>query len=205
MHHLRLEQHAQRDQEAGRGNHLICATRLNMRATRTGLQSGVLGLLLLCGWTAAPQGTGPGPAIGISTKLPLPRFVALRSDEVNFRAGPGFQYPVTWTYERAELPVEVIGEFDVWRQVLAPDGGIGWVHEAMLRARRSFIVTTSQANLRSAPNAEAGVVAYLDKGVEGELLSCDSDSDFCRVTAAHESGYLARPDFWGAFPGETVK
>lgn len=174
-------------------------------ATRNGLRSGALGLLLLCGWTAAPQGTGPGPAIGVSTKLPVPRFVSLRSDQVNFRAGPGFQYPVTWTYERAALPVEVIGEFDVWRQVLAPDGGTGWVHEATLRARRTFIVTAPQASLRRAPDGDSGIVAYLDQGVAGDLLTCDSGSDFCRVSAAHETGYLARADFWGAFPGETVK
>jgi SH3-like domain-containing protein len=195
-------------------NHLISAKRRNMRArntmkagiaTRNGLKTGALGLLLLCGWTSAPQGTGPGPTVGISTKLPVPRFVSLRSNEVNFRAGPGFQYPVTWTYERAALPVEVIGEFDVWRQILAPDGGTGWVHEAELRARRAFIVTASQASLRSSPDEGAGIVAYLDQGVEGELLVCDSGSAFCRVSAAHESGYLARADFWGAFPGETVK
>ena len=172
---------------------------------RLRLRTGALGLLLLCGWTAAPQGNGPGPALGVSTKLPVPRFVSLRSDEVNFRAGPGFQYPVDWVYERADLPVEVIGEFDVWRQVLAPDGGTGWVHEATIRARRTFIVTATQAALRSAPNADAGIVADLDQGVGGALLTCDLDSDFCRVSTAHESGYLARADFWGAFPGETVK
>jgi SH3-like domain-containing protein len=170
-----------------------------------GLRSGVLCLLLLCGWTAAPQGTGPGPAMGASTKLPVPRFVSLRSAQVNFRAGPGFQYPATWTYERDGLPVEVIGEFDVWRHVLAPDGGTGWVHEALLRARRTFIVTAPQALLRGSPGADAGIVAYLDKGVVGVLLTCDSDSAYCRVSAAHETGYLARADFWGAFPGETVK
>jgi SH3-like domain-containing protein len=175
------------------------------RAARYGLRSGALGLLLLCGWTAAPQGTGPGPAIGVSTKLPVPRFVSLRSDQVNFRAGPGFQYPVTWTYERAALPVEVIGEFDVWRHVLAPDGGTGWVHEATIRARRTFIVTAPQASLHRGPDEDSGIVAYLDQGVSGDLLSCDSDSDFCRVSAAHETGYLARADFWGAFPGESVK
>jgi len=54
----------------------------------------VLPLLLLC--AAAPDpGTGPGPNLGTVTKLPVPRFVSLRSDQVNFRAGPGFQYPVS--------------------------------------------------------------------------------------------------------------
>lgn len=161
--------------------------------------------LLLGAWTAAPQGTGPGPEIGGVTKLPVPRFVSLRTDQVNFRAGPGFQYPVSWVYQRDGLPVEIIGEFDVWRHVLAPDGGTGWVHEATVRARRTFIVTATQATLRESADAQATAVAYLAQGVSGDLISCAGNSDFCEVRAGQTSGYLAREAFWGSFPGETVK
>ncbi|OYV32602.1 MAG: hypothetical protein B7Z81_12525, partial [Acidocella sp. 20-61-6] len=58
-----------------------------------------LSALVLCA-AAPPVGAGPGPALGVSTHLPVPRFVSLRTGEVNFRAGPGFQYPVTWVYRR---------------------------------------------------------------------------------------------------------
>ena len=161
-------------------------------------------LPLLC--AAAPDpGSGPGPGIGSATKLPVPRFVSLRSDKVNVRAGPGFQYPVNWVYQREGLPVEIIGEFDVWRQILAPDGGTGWVHEATIRARRGFYVTAGQAALRSSPSPNASVVAYLQEGVSGSLLRCDAGSGFCKVATKNENGYLARSDFWGAFPGEVVK
>jgi SH3-like domain-containing protein len=160
--------------------------------------------LVLCA-AAPPVGTGPGPALGVSTHLPVPRFVSLRTGEVNFRAGPGFQYPVTWVYRRDGLPVEIIGEFDVWRHVVAPDGGSGWVHEATIRARRSFYVTATQATLRGGPSPDASPVAYLDQGLTGLLLACKAGSAYCKVSAGHVSGYLARADFWGAFPGETVK
>ena len=163
----------------------------------------ILPMLLLCAAAPAP-GIGPGPGIGAVTKLPVQRFVSLRSDQINFRAGPGFQYPVTWVYQRAGLPVEIIGEFDVWRQLLAPDGGTGWVHEATLRARRSFYITASQAVMRSGPSDSAGVAAYLNQGVSGELLRCDAGADYCKVSADKRTGYLARSDFWGAFTGETV-
>jgi SH3-like domain-containing protein len=160
--------------------------------------------LLLGAWTPVPAGTGPGPALGSADGYPLPRFVSLRSDEVNFRAGPGFQYPVVWVYQRAGLPVEVIGEFDVWRQVLAPDGGTGWVHQATIRAHRSFIVTAQQASLRASPDDSASVVASLNFGVLGDLLRCDATTDWCEATTGHVTGYLAREDFWGAFPNEAV-
>jgi len=162
-------------------------------------------LLLLCAWSAAPIGDGPGPATGVVSNLPVPRFVSLRTDKVNFRAGPGFQYPVTWIYQRDGLPVEIVGEFDVWRQVLAPDGGTGWVHMATIRARRTFIVTAPKATLRSAADPSAAPVAILDFGVTGVLLSCDPASAFCKASTANETGFLARQDFWGAFPEEMVK
>ncbi len=162
-------------------------------------------LLPLCGWSAAPAGTGPGPKLGVVSKLPVPRFVSLRTGRVNFRAGPGFQYPVNWIYQRDGLPVEIIGEFDVWRQVLAPDGGTGWVHEATVRSRRGFIVTAAKAALRNAAAANAGIAAYLDAGVSGSLISCDGAGDFCKVSTGGLNGYLAREDFWGAFPSEVVK
>ncbi len=162
-------------------------------------------LLLLCGWTAAPVGAGPGATLGSASKLPIPRFAALRTDQVNFRAGPGFQYPVVWIYQREGLPVEIIGEFDVWRQVRAPDGGVGWVHEATIRGRRSFIVTTQRANLRANPDSNARTVAFLDFGVSGTLISCNGNSDWCKANTGNVNGYLTREDFWGAFPGEIVK
>lgn len=161
-------------------------------------------VLLLC--AAAPEpGTGPGPGIGGVTMLPVPRFVSLRSDQVNVRAGPGFQYPVNWVYQRNGLPVEIIGEFDVWRQILVPDGGTGWVHEATIRAKRSFYVTADEAPLLGAPDAAAGIVAYLKNGVSGALLRCNTGSQYCKVATKYDAGYLARSDFWGIFRNEVVK
>jgi SH3-like domain-containing protein len=162
-------------------------------------------LLYLCAFTPAPIGSGPGPALGDVSKLPVPRFVSLRTDQVNFRAGPGFEYPIVWIYQRDGLPVEIVGEFDVWRQVIAPDGGTGWVHMATIRARRGFFITVPQADLRAAPDGGASVVARVDQGVSGLLISCLPDSGWCKADAGGMTGYLARSDFWGAFPGEAVK
>lgn len=159
----------------------------------------------LLGAAAPDPGNGPGPARGSATGLPIPRFVSLRSDEVNVRAGPGFQYPVNWIYQRKDLPVEIIGEFNVWRQILAPDGGTGWVHEATIRAQRDFYVTATKAAMRASPDQDADIVAYLEEGVSGRLIHCTASSDYCKVEADYHTGYLAREDFWGAFPNEVVK
>jgi SH3-like domain-containing protein len=141
---------------------------------------------------------------GSATGLPLPRFAALRSDEVNLRAGPGTRYPIDWIYKRRDLPVEIQREFEVWRLVQDPDGIKGWVHQATLTGRRSFIVTGGDATMRRDPQDNASAVAILKPGVIGRLRSCQAGSDWCQVQVGDHRGYLKRGQFWGILPNEVV-
>jgi SH3-like domain-containing protein len=143
-------------------------------------------------------------AKGSNTGLPLPRFAALRSDEVNLRAGPGTRYPIEWIYKRRELPVEIQREFEVWRLVQDPDGTKGWVHQATLTGRRSFIITGTDATLRRDAQDSASTVAILKPGVIGHIRSCAAASDWCQVQAGDYRGYLKRGQFWGTLQGELV-
>jgi len=166
--------------------------------------------------TAAPAVPPPPPpepakpaesadaAKGSNTGLPLPRFAALRSDEVNLRAGPGTRYPIQWIYKRRELPVEIEREFEVWRLVEDPDGIKGWVHQATLTGRRSFIVTGGDATLRRDAQDNATPVAILKPGVIGHIRSCAAASDWCQMQAGDYRGYLRRKQFWGTLSGEAV-
>ncbi len=142
---------------------------------------------------------------GSVTGLPIPRFVALRTDDVNMRKGPGFRYPIEWDYKRRDLPVEILREFEVWRLVEAPDGARGWMHEATLVGRRTFIVQGADATLRSSPRDDASPVAILKVGVIGLLRSCEAGSAWCRVRAGDYDGYLKRTQFWGTLPDEVVQ
>jgi SH3-like domain-containing protein len=134
----------------------------------------------------------------------LPRFASLRSDEVNMRAGPGLRYRIDWVYKRRDLPVEIMREFDVWRWVRDADGIEGWMQQATLMGRRSFIVQKADATLRSEASDTAAPVAILKSGVIGRIRSCEASSDWCNVQSGSYRGYLRREQFWGAFPGETV-
>ncbi len=150
----------------------------------------------------------PAPAEadkGTSTGLPLPRFAALRTDEVNMRAGPGMRYPIEWRYQRRYLPVEIEREFDVWRLVQAPDGARGWVHQATLTGRRSFLVQHHDATIRAEPRDDAEAVAILKPGVVGRIRSCAAKSDWCRVWVGDYGGYLRRQAFWGTLPHEAIE
>jgi SH3-like domain-containing protein len=153
---------------------------------------------------ATPPAAPPEPPKGTVTGLPLPRFAALRSDQVNLRSGPGMRYPIDWVYQRRDLPVEIEREFEVWRLVALPDGEKGWVHEATLTGRRSFIVTGTEQLLYGSPDAKSAPVAKLMPGVIGSILKCEATSTFCQVQTGEYRGYLPRDAFWGTLPTETI-
>jgi SH3-like domain-containing protein len=136
--------------------------------------------------------------------LPLPRFAALRSDDVNLRAGPGFRYPIEWVYKRRDLPMEIEREFEVWRLVAAPDGIRGWVHQATLTGVRTFMVQGADATLRAEPKDDATPVAVLKVGVIGRIRSCEASADWCRLQIGDYRGFLKRSQFWGALPDEVI-
>ncbi len=144
------------------------------------------------------------PDKGTVTGLPLPRFAALRSDEVNMRVGPGTRFPIEWLYHRRNLPVEILREVEVWRLVEDEDGIKGWVHQATLVGRRSFVVKGAEAVLRQAPDDTAAAVARLKPGVVGRLRACAAAAAWCEVQVSDYRGFLRRDQFWGSFPGEAV-
>ena len=61
---------------------------------------------------------GASVSTGVSAKdtaattsgLPIPRYVSLKSDHVNVRAGPTKDNDVAWVYTRSGLPVEITAE-----------------------------------------------------------------------------------------------
>ena len=150
--------------------------------------------------------TPPVPAdVGTNTGLHLPRFAALKSDDVNMRSGPGERYPVLWQYKRRDLPVKIEREFDVWRLVEDMDGIKGWVHQATLTGRRGFVVTAAAGVTLRAQGADtADAVAVLKPGVIGRIRTCDATGAWCQVQVQSYQGFLKRTDFWGVMDGEAV-
>lgn len=146
----------------------------------------------------------PAPDKGSVTGLRLPRFAALRSDEVNMRVGPGTRFPIEWQYHRRDLPVQILREVEVWRLVQDQDGVKGWVHQATLVGRRSFVVQGAEAVMRRSPDDDAAAVARLKPGVVGRLRACAAGAAWCEVQVGEYRGWLRRTQFWGSFPDEAV-
>ena len=168
--------------------------------------------LLFCALFAAPLYAADepqsGPAAGISSAIkrsgmPVPRWASLRGEEVNMRAGPGFRYPINWVFKRKGLPVEIVAEFDTWRRIRDVTGTEGWVHQANLSGKRSFIVKGDKAQpmLRD-NNDDATVRAQTEPGVQGLLLHCRDA--WCKVSVEGLKGWMKKSSLWGVYDDEKV-
>lgn len=144
---------------------------------------------------------GPGEAV-VRSGLPVPRFVTLRSDEVNVRTGPGVRYPVEWVFVRKGMPVEITAEFDTWRRIRDIDGAQGWVHQSMLSGRRSLTVTGKMRTLRREASESAEAMAQVEPGVIGRIRKCHGA--WCQVELQGYKGWLQRSEIWGVYPTEEV-
>jgi SH3-like domain-containing protein len=162
----------------------------------------------LCAHLAAVLLVGFGmqtlPAAGAENAQPakLPRFVSLRSDEINLRVGPGQTYPIEWVLTRKGMPVEIVREFQSWRMVRVWQDKSGWILDRMVTAERHIIVDGAVRALHRRPDAASDIVARAEPGVLAKLLECQND--WCRVEAGGYQGWLQRDDVWGVLPGETI-
>ena len=125
--------------------------------------------------------------------------------------GPGTDYPTAWVYRRAGLPLEVIKEFEGWRQVRDADGAAGWVLQSFLSGRRTALVLPWEIKqgvpapkiaLRRNDSDRARAVAMIEAGVIANLSSCDGR--WCRVNIDKFQGYIEQKKLWGVYEGEVI-
>lgn len=144
------------------------------------------------------------PQLGPVSKLPVPRYVSLKSDRVNLREGPSKEHPTLWIYQRAGLPVEITAEFETWRKIRDSEGTEGWVLHSLLSGRRTALVAPwkKEPQLLMASD-HATPVAKLGPGVIGNLRGCDGK--WCRIASKEFDGYIQQENLWGVYPGEKVE
>ena len=140
------------------------------------------------------------------TGLTLPRMVSLRSSKINARSGPGSRYPIEWVYQQKGAPVEIIAEFELWRQIKDWEGNETWVHKAMLSGRRFVRVQNpGENNIYAKPEVEAEVVAKVEDGVVGEVDKCPAQSDMCLIKFDNIQGWMPRQVLFGIYDDEVIK
>src|SRR5579864_9256912 len=134
--------------------------------------------VLVGGWLGASVTTGfSAKDVAVTASgLPVPRYVSLKSDHVNVRAGPTKDNDVAWVYTRAGLPVEITAELDNWRRVRDSEGAEGWVYHSLLSGRRTAVVTMKSkdglAPIYDRADQTSAVAARLQAGVVTQVRRC---------------------------------
>jgi SH3-like domain-containing protein len=163
------------------------------------------GMVLAMSMGAAIAAEQPG---GTASGLPVPRFVSLKSDKVNVRAGPTKDHDVAWVYNRAALPVEVTAEFENWRRIRDWEGAEGWVYHSLLSGRRTALVSPQSKGgellaLHDKPDGASPVSAKLQHGVLATVKRCQNN--WCRLTGDGFDGWIEQARLWGVYPEEKVE
>ena len=173
----------------------------------------LLGLVLIgpVGTCAVASAQIPSPSTSSAVPPVVPRFASLKSDRVHLRQGPGTDHKVLWIYSRAGTPVEIVKEFETWRQIRDAEGVTGWVSQSLVSSRRTALVLPWEANAQTPPQIAlrnddretAAPVVMVEAGVIANVRSCDRM--WCFVSVGEFRGYIEQKKLWGVYDGETLR
>lgn len=130
-----------------------------------------------------------------------PYYASIAAEKARMRAGPGTNYPATWLYRRADLPIKVIDIHKDWRKIEDPDGTQGWMLKSLLSDTRTGIVVGRVTEMREAPRFSARISWRAAPGVVGRISRCARG--WCWFDVRGRGGYVEESSLWGVDPGET--
>jgi SH3-like domain-containing protein len=112
---------------------------------------------------------------------------------------------------KSGLPVEIIREYENWRQIRDADGTEGWVNQTLLTGERTAVAAPWMRGngdavyvmMRRDSNSSAQVIAKLEPGVVLRLKECNGN--WCQAEAGGVNGWISQNEIWGAYPGEAFK
>ena len=131
-----------------------------------------------------------------------PYFASISAGQAHMRTGPGRNYPASWLYRRADLPIKVVEIYNDWRKVEDPDGTQGWMLVGLLSAQRTAIVVGTIVEMRDNPRLNARVNWRAAPGVVGRISKCQRG--WCWFDVRGRAGYVEQNRIWGTEPGEEV-
>ncbi len=144
------------------------------------------------------------PSADAQSKRETPYWASIAAGKALMRTGPGKNYPATWLYQRADLPIKVVEVYPSWRKVQDPDGTTGWMLVNLLSDTRTAIVRGAEPRpLHERPEAAAPVRYRAEPGVVGRLSDCARN--WCRMEVGGRGGFIRTEHLWGTNPGEVFE
>ena len=137
---------------------------------------------------------------GTVTGFDIPRFVSLKSNEINLRVGPSINYPINIKYIRKNFPIEIIDEFDLWRKVSEHEGNTGWIKKGLLKGDRYVLtgIKKNEAKIFNRPNGrEIGLIK------KNNILKLEICLEYwCYISHQDINGWVSKDGIWGVYKDE---
>ena len=142
--------------------------------------------------------------IGSATGFKIPRFVSLKSNDVNLRVGPSINYPIKIKYIQENFPVEVIDEYDLWRQIQDFEGNKGWIHKSLLKGNRYAIIQSNLNTVALIFNYPQGYeIGKIGNKNIVEINKCLEK--WCFIKIKDKKGWIQKNNLWGVYKFEIYK
>lgn len=130
-----------------------------------------------------------------SSKLPIPRFVSIKSNEANARAGPSIKSQAQWIFVKRGEPVEIIAEYQQWRNVRDVNGEGGWVHSSVLSGKQYVVIVADQIIPLIHSLSNSKIIAKVAPQLRCQLNKCQEQ--LCNVTCKNYQGWIQKKYLWG--------
>ena len=137
---------------------------------------------------------GP-PSIAVAQKK-LPYWASISAGKARMRTGPGRQFPASWLYQRAGLPVRVIETYPNWRKIEDPEGTTGWIQANLLSDTRTALIVGAIREFRASADPAAPVIWRAEPGVVGRISQCARG--WCLFDVKGRAGFVQTSALWGA-------
>lgn len=158
---------------------------------------------VLCLAALATMGVAAQPGLAADAKKKPPYYASIAPIKARMRTGPARTYPVSWLYQRADLPVKVVAVFKDWKKLADPDGTEGWMQGNLVSEKRTAIVRRgAPLAMLERPAPGAPLLWRAAPGVVGRISECANG--WCRFDVKGQAGYVQIAGLWGVDPGEAV-
>ena len=122
-------------------------------------------------------------------------YLILKSNKVNVRYGPGFDYPIKFIYKKKNLPIRVIDKKENFRRIIDFKNNSGWIHASQLKKGEAFILLEEQI-LFTKPTKYSKPILKISKG--RLLLVKKCKAKWCKIKTEKYIGWLKTNNVWGS-------
>lgn len=137
------------------------------------------------------------------------KFKSLRSNKTNVRQGPSLGHDILWTYQKKNLPIEVLEDIQGWSRVRDFEAETGWIKNTLISLVRTGIIAPWNTEDKDADLINVyrqkdikKLEMKLQSGAIVKILECDGLH--CKILAGNREGWVNQNLIFGVYQGEVI-